>query len=106
MKFKIIPILFFSSLNFCAEQSWTKQVFTYIYSVNHWGDTESVSGHGSKLSETLAIRSQLPAILKQLNIKSILDLPCGDFNWMKTVDLHEYHYIGADIVSAIISKNQ
>ena len=39
-------------------------------------------------------------------IKSLLDLPCGDFNWMKKVDLHGTHYMGGDIVSELIESNK
>lgn len=109
MKYSILACCLFilaHSTNYCSQPSWTKQIFTYIYTVGHWGTEETISGHGSKLAETQAIRKKLPSLLKQLNIKTILDLPCGDFNWMRTVDLTEYKYIGADIVSELIQKNQ
>lgn len=109
MKYSIgayVLILIAPAMSFCVDQSWTKQIFTYIYNVGHWGIEETVSGHGSKLAETQAIRNKLPELLKKLNIKTILDLPCGDFNWMRTVDLTDYKYIGADIVSELILKNQ
>jgi hypothetical protein len=35
----------------------------------------------------------------------MLDIPCGDFNWMKKVDFTG-QYIGADIVEPIIASNQ
>ena len=40
-----------------------------------------------------------------MNIMSILDLPCGDFNWMQKVDLSKIDYVGADIVEELINKN-
>lgn len=36
----------------------------------------------------------------------MLDIPCGDFNWMKEVDLKDIKYIGADIVPDIITTNK
>jgi hypothetical protein len=36
----------------------------------------------------------------------VLDLPCGDFNWMRLVDLNGIDYLGADIVEALIAQNQ
>lgn len=37
-------------------------------------------------------------MLKKYSIKSILDIPCGDFSWMKKIELDGIEYIGADIV--------
>jgi 2-polyprenyl-3-methyl-5-hydroxy-6-metoxy-1,4-benzoquinol methylase len=35
-------------------------------------------------------------MLNRLGVKSLLDAPCGDFNWMATVDLNGLLYIGVD----------
>ncbi|MBK8351111.1 MAG: class I SAM-dependent methyltransferase [Saprospirales bacterium] len=80
-------------------------VFKDIYQNNAWHDDESVSGTGSNLKQTQEIINQLPNIFKQHAIHSILDLPCGDYNWMKHVDLKDINYIGGDIVPEIINKN-
>jgi len=34
-----------------------------------------------------------------------LDIPCGDFNWLKEVDLSFLSYTGADIVEELVNKN-
>jgi hypothetical protein len=44
--------------------------------------------------------------MKEFEIRSMLDLPCGDFYWMKHVDLQGIDYIGADIVSELITRNK
>ena len=36
----------------------------------------------------------------------MLDIPCGDFHWMKEVDLHNIHYLGADIVVPLLEQNK
>lgn len=36
----------------------------------------------------------------------MLDVPCGDLHWMSQVELPVEHYIGADIVPAIVRDNQ
>jgi hypothetical protein len=36
----------------------------------------------------------------------MLDAPCGDFYWMKQVDLSDLDYIGADIVMDLIRQNR
>lgn len=47
----------------------------------------------------------MPQIFHQYEIKSILDIPCGDFHWMQNVDLSAIEYNGADIVSDLIQNN-
>jgi hypothetical protein len=73
---------------------------------NSWSSKESVSGTGSELEITKDLRLGLQNLLKKYNIKSMLDAPCGDFNWMKEMDLSNIKYIGADIVPEIIEKNK
>jgi len=84
----------------------TKEIFTEIKKKNYWGSTESVSGSGSVLKQTQSLITELPKILKEKCIKTFLDIPCGDFNWMKELDLSSIHYIGADIVDEIINENK
>ena len=81
-------------------------VFGTIYNNRSWGEGESISGPGSSLHETRYLRHELPILLEEYKIKSILDLPCGDFNWMKEIDLSNYDYIGADIVPELIDFNK
>ncbi len=83
-----------------------EKVFTEIYRNNAWADPESVSGRGSTLARTNVIRSELPALLAELGTKSLLDAPCGDFNWMRHVDLGPVDYKGADVVPELIAQNQ
>lgn len=81
-------------------------VFTDIYNRNSWGSGESVSGSGSELRRTYHLRSELPYLLQEFNIGSVLDIPCGDFNWMQHVDFGDIQYIGADIVPELIERNR
>ena len=80
--------------------------FTLIYKNNAWGSQESVSGVGSTLAFTESTRKLLPELLQKFEIGSIFDAPCGDFNWMRMVDLKGVSYIGADIVSPLIHQLQ
>lgn len=66
--------------------------------------TKACRGHGSNLKQTQEIINQLPNIFKQHGVHSILDLPCGDYNWMKHVDLSDINYIGGDIVPKLLIK--
>lgn len=82
------------------------RIFTSYYHNNSWGSLESRSGPGSTVYESQQLIIQLPELLKQLKITTILDAPCGDFNWMKEIDLDGYQYTGVDIVADCISANQ
>lgn len=84
----------------------TSEIFTHIYNSNHWKSGESVSGTGSELTQVEAFVKDLERLFVDLNVRSILDIPCGDFNWMKTVDLTNIRYTGADIVVELITRNQ
>jgi len=81
-------------------------IFLDIYNTNFWRDQESRSGTGSSLVKTRKLSEHLPELFKKFEIKSILDLPCGDYNWMKTVDLSGIDYIGGDLVPEIIKDNR
>ena len=76
--------------------------FTNVYNKNLFNGFESRSGNGSDLTQTKVLRELLPELLKSFNIKSILDLPCGDFNWMRKLDLNEIQYTGGDVVETMI----
>jgi hypothetical protein len=80
--------------------------FTRIYQTNLWSDAESRSGAGSSLDATASLRASLPPLLRGLNARRLLDVPCGDFNWMSQVDLSGIDYLGGDIVESIIDANR
>lgn len=83
----------------------TEEKFNFIHQNNFWSGKDSVSGEGSDDAQTAAIREALPQIIAEYRIKSMLDIPCGDFNWMQAVDLSMLHYTGADIVEELIAAN-
>ena len=82
--------------------------FEYIYLNNLWNEEETPSGDGSTLTYTKNIREHLPKIFKAFEISSVLDAPCGDFNWMQHVlkEVEGVTYIGGDIVTPLICENK
>lgn len=80
-------------------------VFVEIYNSNFWNSNESASGGGSTIKGTKVIREELPKIISDFNIQTMLDLPCGDYNWMKEVKLN-CTYLGGDLVEEVILSNQ
>jgi len=81
--------------------------FEYIYDSNYWGNIESRSGGGSTLAATEMLRSGLEALLGELDVKILLDSPCGDWNWMRAVRFPPgMRYIGGDIVLTMVQALQ
>lgn len=82
-----------------------KDIFSNIYDNHGFGSLESRSGPGSTLDETKKLRESIKKIIKDKNIKSVVDIPCGDFNWMKEIVFNFESYIGGDIVKKAIEEN-
>lgn len=88
------------------------QKFALIYRKRLWfkvfphlNPDRSLSGHGSTQESTRVLRAHLEKFLREANVKTFLDAPCGDFNWMQTVRLpDDCRYIGGDIVPALIAR--
>lgn len=76
--------------------------FRKIYLENLWKDPESRSGPGSSRKATEALRITLPLIVRELQITTMLDAPCGDLAWMSELDLPLQRYIGVDLVPELI----
>lgn len=81
-----------------------KAAFEDIFASRYWGDKESISGVGSSLAQTENIRRELPKLVKEFGIKTILDAPCGDLYWMSLIlDEMGVDYIGGDIVPDVVN---
>ena len=84
----------------------SKEKFSEIYNSNLWGSVESRSGEGSEIGYTEPLRKWLIEKINSLDIKTVVDAACGDFNWMKLVLREvEVNYIGLDIVEEVIEGN-
>ncbi|MFJ9472526.1 class I SAM-dependent methyltransferase [Streptomyces caniferus] len=88
-----------------------QETFSQIYESGVWtlvddSAAESRSGLGSNLVQTAALRSELPRLVGELRVSSLLDAPCGDFFWMSMIELGVDTYIGADIVPGLIERNR
>ena len=82
-------------------------VFDDHYHNNYWANDESVSGHGSTLDATAEIRRVLPLLFDHYDIKSVLDIPCGDYHWFAHMKLPQnITYIGADVVADLVMANR
>jgi hypothetical protein len=84
--------------------------FTRVHDENLWGSQESRSGWGSaRGAPSVSIAAEAIArAVREHGVRSLNDIPCGDFNWMPDV-LAEFPgiaYRGFDIVKAILSRNK
>ncbi len=90
------------------EPSQSAERFARIYDERAWAhgqDDVPGSGAGSSLEATTALRDQLPALLDSLGSRTLLDLGCGDFTWMRHVSLRQA-YVGVDIVESVVEDNR
>jgi hypothetical protein len=81
--------------------------FSMIYRNRIWlngRSNGSLSGLGSELDNTKAIRLYLPGLLASLHTRTLLDVGCGDFNWMRELVI-DCQYIGIDVAKNIIDLN-
>lgn len=61
------------------------------------GLPETECGAGSTLKLTEYLRGRLPTFFRKLGVKTLVDAPCGDFNWMAETNLEGIDYIGCEI---------
>ena len=104
------PAFIRKSLNFWRRHRLSterrRDTFQHIYESNLWLSEDSRSGHGSSHEQTETVRAALPALIEAFEIRSIADVPCGDFHWMQHVDLKGAYYLGIDIVDDLIKANR
>jgi SAM-dependent methyltransferase len=82
------------------------QVFQTIYRRNKWGSVETRSGAGSERDRVQWLQRSLEFLLARLETRSLLDAACGDFNWLREVQLRGIDYAGADIVPDVVRANR
>ncbi len=78
--------------------------FARIARTNMWGAETSASGLGSETGAASAVAEALPGLLRRLEVRSLLDAPCGDANWIARC-IDGVDYIGVDIVPSLVDAN-
>jgi SAM-dependent methyltransferase len=92
-------------LDLVLRRKTMKYIFSEVFRNKVWLRQESVSGPGSDLSETAEIMKAIPEVIKEIDAKIFLDAPCGDFHWLKEVNLNVEKFIGVDVVPELIVIN-
>ena len=77
-------------------------VFDEIYKSGLWGKG---SGGGSDSGACIQYSRWLEKFIIENEIRSIVDLGCGDWQFMRLVDLNGAKYLGIDVASSVIDVN-
>jgi SAM-dependent methyltransferase len=83
------------------------RVFSQIYANGAWvmrDNQDSLSGVGSTQVATQELSVQLSGFLRLVGCRRLVDIGCGDFNWMHSVD-GDFEYVGIDVVPQVIEQN-
>jgi len=82
--------------------------FSAIYATGVWQTgmaDQPLSGRGSSLEATEALRNNLQATLDRLGSRTLLDIGCGDLTWIRQLQLRQ-DYVGIDIVPSVVEMNR
>jgi SAM-dependent methyltransferase len=89
-----------------APRRRVRAAFTRHYQRRDWLEPETVSGRGSSLDRTGAIRRDLPALFDEFGVRSVVDAGCGDFNWFRALDVELESYVGIEVVEDLVAVNR
>ncbi|MEO8559917.1 MAG: class I SAM-dependent methyltransferase [Rhodospirillales bacterium] len=78
-------------------------IFARIYRDNLW---DYGSGPGSSEEYTRAYRAMLEQFLRANDIRSAIDIGCGDWQFSQLVDWHGARYTGYDVVPSVIEADR
>lgn len=87
------------------ESTKMMKIFSKIYKESTWGNG---SGPGSSESYTVQYRSYLAGFIMSRQVKTVLDIGCGDWQFSHLMDwesLSVEQYLGLDCVESVIDEN-
>lgn len=88
-------------------RSWSPEeisgAFSSIYENNTWGPG---SGVGSMPEYAQPYALMLQRFLDEHEIKSVVDLGCGDWQFSRLIDWSGVDYLGLDVVESVIGENK
>lgn len=79
-----------------------RKVFSKIYKEGLWNEG---SGDGSKIENVREYVDVLQKYIDKPEIKTVIDLGCGDWQFSKFLDLSSVLYLGVDVVDSVIDSN-
>lgn len=84
------------------DQGDLKAVFEFIYERKVWGEG---SGGGSDLRNVVLYIACLQALMDRHDVRSIIDIGCGDWRFSRYLNFDGRDYLGLDVVSSVIASN-
>ena len=78
-----------------------RKVFSKIYKEGLWNEG---SGDGSKIENVEEYVDILQKYIDKPEIKTVIDLGCGDWQFSKFLDLSSVSYLGVDVVESVIES--
>ncbi len=66
--------------------------------------TGTGSGDGSGADYTVGYRAFLEAFMVEHNVKSVLDVGCGDWQFSRLIDWGDREYAGTEVVQALVDR--
>ncbi len=97
--------VFLGLFAWCSAGELSEEIFTHIYDVGLWGKDQNgkgTSGGGSSFESAVEYIVFLNKFIKANDIKSIVEIGCGDWEVMSHVDLSNVNYMGFDVVKSVI----
>jgi len=80
-----------------------RDIFNEIYGRNLWG---AGSGTGSLVETTVAYRQFLHNFIRTNQIRSVVDIGCGDWQFSKLIDWSGISYTGIDVSDVVLANTQ
>ena len=84
------------------------QAFNDIYKNRRWGvnsDGDPSSGPGSHPSNVVPYVEYLQRFMKDNNVKTIVDVGCGDWQFARYINWDGVEYLGVDCVKSVLQRN-
>lgn len=94
-------------MGFIEQQAsaWTQIVDMMIEQPTNVLINGSMNGPAANMAGSANVRHELPFLLREYKITSMLDVPCGDLSWIRHTDLRSlYVYIGVDVDRRLIDE--
>jgi SAM-dependent methyltransferase len=79
-----------------------REVFSRIYESDEW---RGGSGEGSTVEATSEYRRILERMLGASDVRSVVDVGCGDWQFSGLVDWRDKSYLGIDVVPELVERN-
>ncbi len=79
------------------------EVFGNIYATDHW---KGGSGEGSTIEASAPYRRVLQHALGARDVRSVVEVGCGDWQVSGLVDWQGVRYVGVDVLDELVRKNR